>query len=98
MFTPTFRLPWDYVGCGTPRIELQKINNEWRASLLNFDVDGAINGFDGETLEQLSEIFQEASNYIKRTDVNTPFLFEENNNELQDQSEPRSGTMGSKCC
>jgi hypothetical protein len=98
MFTPTFRLPWDYIGCGTPRIELQKIDNEWRACLLNFDVDVSINGFDGETLEQLSEIFIEASNYIKRTDVNTPCLFEENNDELQSQSEPRSGTMGPECC
>ena len=66
MFTPTFRLPWDYIGC--------------------------------ETLEQLSEIFLEASNYIKRTDINTPCLFEEDRDELQSQSEPRTGTMGPECC
>ena len=98
MFTPTFRLPWDYIGCGTPRIELHKIRDQWRACLMNFDIDTAIDGFDSESLEQLSIIFQEASDYIKRTDTNTPCLFEEDSNELQSQSEPRTGTMGSECC
>lgn len=101
MFTPTFRLPWDYVGCGTPRIELVKNHNHWRACLFNFNVDSMVDGFDADTLEELSDIFREAAEYIKKTDVETPCLFEtakESSDELQNQSEPRSGTMGPECC
>ena len=99
MFTPTFKLPWDYIGCGTPRIELQKIHEEWRACLFNFDIDAAIDGFDAETLEQIGDIFHEASNYIKKVGVDDgPCLFEEMSNELQSKEESRSGSVGSECC
>ncbi len=101
MFTPTFRLPWDYLGCGTPRIELVKNHNHWRACLFNFNVDSMVDGFDADTLEELSDIFTEAAEYIKRTDAETPCLFEsakEGSDELQSRSEPRTEAMGPECC
>jgi len=101
MFTPTFKLPWDYIGCGTPRIELVKNQDHWRACLFNFNADSMVDGFDADTLEELSDIFREAAEYIKRTDVETPCLFEtakEGSDELQSRSEPRTETMGPECC
>lgn len=98
MFTPTFRLPWDYIGCGTPRIELVQYQGSWRACLLNFDADAAIDGFDAETLESVAIIFKEAAEYIKKADNATPFLFEEMTNELQEQPRSESGSMDSECC
>jgi len=98
MFTPTFRLPWDFIGCGTPRIELVKHHESWRACLFNFDADAAVDGFDAETLESIASIFSEAANYIRKADNDTPFLFEEMTNELQEERRSKSGSMDSECC
>ena len=101
MFTPTFRLPWDYVGCGTPRIELVRYEKNWRACLFNFNVDSMVDGFDADTLEELSDIFREAAEYIKKADTDTPCLFEsvkEGSYELQSRSESRPEAMGPECC
>jgi hypothetical protein len=80
-------------------LNCKKIHEEWRACLFNFDIDAAIDGFDAETLEQIGDIFHEASNYIKKVGVDDgPCLFEEMSNELQSKKESRSGSMGSECC
>ena len=98
MFTPTFKLPWDFIGCGTPRIELVKHHTNWRACLFDFNADTATDGFDADTLDEIATIFSEAAEYIRKTDNHTPYLFEGVSNELQEEREPATGTVGPEHC